>query len=519
MKEEKIFYLVKNIDDDLICEMLEYSPTDNVNGEICEAEPIIIPAIPDRVKGRSFRYPAAALVCLLAVGGAIFAFNFGKIISNDMNTSAESDGAIISADTTATKEAESNSPFLIGLNGNLDSISGMPILFSPTDPSEITHDNPRTDYTVEEASQLIGKMPNLTASSKLHIFAPKSIDHVSAFYRSHTDPLPFEEGLGNFISTFAYLFPGHEFDADCLFYSDGSSDIENNKYFNKVKDKYIELANGEEEMMFFIYSEQFSGKENKVNFVARSPFGNDISIVNKGEANRVAAGRDTALANELFVVADYFQYVKSCSPDSEEKVKLLDGEISVKDAVKFYEDYINNIPCAIKQSFTISVNKVDIHQVSDDLYCLSFITSPEYDGIPFAGTESYASGKIKARYNLDLGYGHMIRTDDVDGFYGTFKTYTAIDEVQYKDHVSLERALEIVSSKMSQPIKINTDSVFKVDSIQLVYVFDNNVGSGGFSESRYPVSPAWKIELYSKSDGLEYTCYVNALTESFEYLV
>lgn len=200
--------------------------------------------------------------------------------------------------------------------------------------------------------------------------------------------------------------------------------------------------------------------------------------------------RDTALADELFVAGDYFHYVKSCSPDSKEKVKLLDGEISVKDAVKFYENYINNIPCTIKQVITISVNKVDIYHVRGDLYCLSFVTSPKYDGIPFAGTESYASGKVKERYNLDLGYGHMIRTDDVDGFYGTFKTYTVIDEIQYKDYVSLERALEIVSEKMTQPIRINTDSIFKVDSVRLVYVFDNNVGSSGFSGSRYTVSPA-----------------------------
>lgn len=147
----------------------------------------------------------------------------------------------------------------------------------------------------------MAKTPNLIASDNLHAFAPKSIDHVSTFYRSHTDPLPFEEGLENFKSTFAYLFSGHEFDDDCLFYSGGSSDIEYKngengkstltKYFNKVKDKYDELASGEEEIMFYIYSEEFSGKENKVNYVARSPFGNDISIVNKGEANRIAAER------------------------------------------------------------------------------------------------------------------------------------------------------------------------------------------------------------------------------------
>lgn len=405
-----------------------------------------------------------------------------------------------------------------------EDISDMNILFSPSDSSQINHDNPRIDYTKEEAAELINKMPNLTASDKLHIYAPKSIDHVSTFYLGGIEPLPFEEGVENFKSAFSYLFPGHEFDYDCFFYNGGSSviefeyddkgnDIGYKKYFNKINDKYEQLASGEEEMMLFIYSEELTDKKDRVNLVARSPFGNDISIVNKGVANRIAAGNDTTKVDEQFSPGSYFKFVKDCDPDSEEKVKLLDGEISVKDAVAFYENYINNIPYYYGDpNCTVSVNLVEIYSVNKDLDCLFFITSPEYDSIPFGGVESYATGEIKQRNNLHMGLGHMISTNDVDGFYGAFKCEPVTEETQYKEHVSLERALEIISEEMTQHID------FKVESIRFVYCFNDSLNGYDFDDVKHPVYPSWKVELYNENDGLEYTCYVNALSEDYECL-
>ena len=402
-----------------------------------------------------------------------------------------------------------------------EDISDMNILFAPSDSAEINHDNPRIDYTQEEAAELINKMPNLTASNGIHVNAPKSIDHVSTFYLGGIEPLPVEEGIENFKEAFSYLFPGHEFDEECFFYNGGSSDSEYERdekgnttkvirYFNKIKDKYQQLVSGEEEMMLFIYNERFTDKKDKVNLVARSPFGNDISIVNKGVANRIAQNNEYAKVDEHFTPSSNFRFIKSCSPDSEEKVKLLNGEISVKDAAAFYEEYINNIPCYIDQFLTMSVNKVEIYEVNDKLNCLNFVTSPQYDSIPFGGVESFGTGEKSQRYYLHLGYGHMISTDDVDGFYGAFKMETVVDETQYKEHVSLERALEIVSEEMTGHID------FKVESVRFVYCFNESISGYNFSETREPVFPAWKMELYNENDGLEYTCYVNALSEDYK---
>ncbi len=425
------------------------------------------------------------------------------------------------SDFSETEEAEiPEMPFYRNTD-ELKDISDMNILFAPWDSAEINHDNPRIDYTQEEAAELINKMPNLTASDGIHVNAPKSIDHVSTFYLGGIEPLPVEEGIENFKEAFSYLFPGHEFDEECFYYNGGSSDIEYetdekgnitkiSRFFNKIKDKYQQLVSGEEEMMLFIYNEDFSDKKDKVNLVARSPFGNDISIVNKGVANRIAQNNDYTKVDELFYASSYFRFVKSCDPDSEEKVKLLNGEISVKDAAAFYEEYINNIPCYINQFFTMNVNKVDIYNVNDDLNCLYFTTSAKYNSIPFDGAESFATGERTQRTPKYLGYGHMISTDDVDGFYGAFKLDTVVDETQYKEHVSLKRALEIVSEEMTGHID------FKVESVRFVYCFNDSISGYNFSEVRRPTFPAWKMELYNENDGLEYTCYVNALSEDYK---
>lgn len=384
----------------------------------------------------------------------------------------------------------------------------------PANSGALNHDNPRVDYTSEEIAAIIDKMPNLKISDEL-FFAdvPKEIDHVSTFYCGTTAQLTPEESLDEFIEVFEYLFPNHEMDKDCLYYygifDDHSDDRLHLLYENNNYELYMK---GILENYYFYYSEEGKESESSVQASIRSPFGSDICMFNKGVCNKIAAnqnGRAEYYAYEHFLPAEYFEYVGDFCPDSGKTFPLIGGEISIKDAVDFFEEYIGDLPCRIDPYYSIHVNSVQVYKVREDLYCYYFVTSKSYDGIAF---DSVDSGNRGGRNNRDLGFGVVVKTDDVDHIYASFKTATVMEEEQFTDIIPFENAVKTVSEKMTD----YTD--FVVEFAKLVYCTGDNIsGSWQLGETKQPVFPAWKFLLFNPNDNVYYTCYVNALDGSFEY--
>lgn len=260
----------------------------------------------------------------------------------------------------------------------------------------------------------------------------------------------------------------------------------------------------------FYYDESETDKEDRVAATLRSPFGSDITTINKGAAQKIAyqMGLISSYGSDIFMPR-CFTYVGSYSPESEEKFKLLDKEISIKDAVVFFENYVEALPCSVESVYSVHVNDVQVYKINENLYCYNFTTSRIFDKIPF----DYAvSGSHGGRDNRDLGIGEMIKSDDVDFIYGTFKTATIMEEKQFLEIIPFEKAVEITSEKMTGYVD------FEVTSAMLVYCTNDDIsGSGRFGETRNPVFPAWKISLYNPTENCVYGCYVNALNGEFEY--
>lgn len=77
MKEEKLFDMVRNVDDELICEMLEYSP-DSAKGGEYEG---VLYSVPEKVrKIHYWKYPVTAAALLLVTAGMLFIFNSGSAL-------------------------------------------------------------------------------------------------------------------------------------------------------------------------------------------------------------------------------------------------------------------------------------------------------------------------------------------------------------------------------------------------------------------------------------------------------
>lgn len=103
MREDKLFNAVKWVDDDLICEMTEYSPklkhdSDSPGGyDVSEGVLYYVPE--GRRTRRLWKYPVTAAVVLAAAGGALFAVNYSGGILGNLGTVTGGEAAVTDAET------------------------------------------------------------------------------------------------------------------------------------------------------------------------------------------------------------------------------------------------------------------------------------------------------------------------------------------------------------------------------------------------------------------------------------
>lgn len=391
----------------------------------------------------------------------------------------------------------------------------------------IKHDNPRVDYTRDEAREIIERNSNLKVSNDyFYVSAPKMIDHLCEFTCGTSYQLPPEEELEEFKRVFKYLFPTHELDENCL-YAFAILDDEDPDEEDLFKTRFHSLKN-EDNMSAYLngtlgdptylrhlmYTEDKFPREESVSLYYRSPFGNDYCVFNKGVCNKFTAifnGDDKYYAYEQYRLNDpdfSFEFVGSYPPDSEETFMLLDKEISIKDAALFFENYIASIPVTEEPIFGIHVNNVDVYRLDKERYGFEFTNSRIYDGIHF---NFVWDGCNIDGLNRDMSYGVMVQSNDVDHIYATFNSYKAYDETRHTQFVSFEEAVTTVSEKMTNYVG------FEVTRAELLYRSKSNIGTGiNVGETLYPVYPSWKLTLQNPNDNLTYVAYINALTGEFQ---
>lgn len=413
-------------------------------------------------------------------------------------------------------------------NGN--GISGNSSENSDTINQTINHKNPRVDYTKEEVREIINNSGSFKASDEyFYASVPRSIDHVSEFYTGFSDPLPRQEALDEFCTVFEYLFPEKELNKECLYYyaelpgdpknttqslddlpltQEYYSSIHQQPIYNeKNYESYINGTLGDERAgSYFFYDEGKYPNENPVAIMMRSPFGNDLCAFNKGQAHKFLKNENEKyFVSVLFYPQNRMELIKTLPPDSEEKYKLSGKEISVKDAVKFFENYIASIPCANKNSaYGIHVNDVGVYKINDENYYLGFTCSRIHDGIHF----DYYDGKISVNTNEfpDLSQGGMACGDDVNDVYGTYRAQVIDKEsaIDYSEVVPFENAIKLAVDTITDYVD------FEVERAELIYTQDS--GNSKFGEAIDKVSPKWKFLLHNPNDDRYYAVYVDALT-------
>lgn len=191
-------------------------------------------------------------------------------------------------------------------------------------------------------------------------------------------------------------------------------------------------------------------------------------------------------------------------------VHLSDGEITIKDAVDFVEDYLNNdLPYEKNKEFIYEVAEVRVLDV-DGQDALGFCVRKQYKNIPFDYVDAVTSGEFNSTYWDDRGQLCMIETEEIDNIcglggdrYNVIKSTDKIEKI-----ISVDGALQAVSKE------IGDNSVYDVYGIELIYQFTED--SEDNTLAKYSGRIKWKITSRNQNDDKETLFYVDVESGAVE---
>lgn len=185
--------------------------------------------------------------------------------------------------------------------------------------------------------------------------------------------------------------------------------------------------------------------------------------------------------------------------NSTDKFELIDGEISVKDAVEFVDNYLATMNFS---PYELSARKkavaVSVLDIGNGKYGYNFITTPEYKNVLFDYYEMQGGDSVEhlendyddRRYDSMPGQIGMIETDKICNFAFPAYDQSITETANYTSIITLERAAEIVTEFYSQSMN------FDVKRVQVVYL-----------SSYDKAEPCWKFLM--ENNGWLYNTFVD----------
>ena len=404
-------------------------------------------------------------------------------------------------------------------------------------PEALKRQNEISYYTDDEVKTIIGENTKFNISEDFVSLVPKSVSYICSFERAAVNRQDTAEFYDDFKEMFAYLFPNEKFDDDYFFYcylpdDEEQSNMKEDEYpIKNVRKYYDDAISGKNVISYYFYSpySHFVEKNGSdyghfvenvssditcrnIFFEFGSPIGNYLSNVSKGVlAERYCKDNgeknDHFLENWEYSIRQNYKVIGNYDPDSTETFRLLDGkEISIADAVTFFENYINNAPCPKSPVYDMKVMSVMVQQFDTDKYFYTFTTTPTYGGIPFDWHRFNLSSD--SLYETTLCDGTMVVTDDIDGFYGYRRTGLITDEKVTEELLPFDKAISKIEQSLTEQVS------FDILSADLVYtpLKYNGPYDIPLEEQKRKTTPEWKAVLYNHNDNMVYICYVDADT-------
>lgn len=390
----------------------------------------------------------------------------------------------------------------------------------------------------DNVTDIVNSCSNLQASGELSVKLPSKQTQVYQYTADYNFTGDMNDYDKEFHEIFQYVFPGHSMNENYLLYSGGSSRQEYNdntgelvRDYNKVKDWKDNILSGKEGRVHYIYDETWNEDRRKwkqpVCLELGNPIGYGYGVINKGKTAVLndSGGENDDTQEKVYPSlngydpAEYLKYVASYPSDSIEKYPLKDREITVCDAVKFFEKYVNSIRGLGDKTAKTVVTGVDVYRVTDSIYGYNMMTTKEYEGIPF---DYMRAGEYEGRLGFDkysslISSAFMVESGNVDIIDGFYLKENAVKRKKLSKIISLESAVKCVSRQMTEHIK------FKVNKIELVYTQQFAKTKEGYINTEHSsakITPAWKITLENANDEMIYVCYMDAADgENYRYAV
>ena len=429
-----------------------------------------------------------------------------------------------------------------GINSNIESASNSTDNTDDDMPEALKRQNEINYYTVDEAKKMIRENTRFNISEDFVSLVPKSVSYICSFDKAAVNRQAPAEYYDDFKEMFAYLFPNEKFNDDYFFYyyiPNEELNMEEDEFPIKNFKKYYDDAVSEKNVISYYFYSPYSGFVEKVGsdyaildnrdssevtdrnifLEFGPPIGNYLSNVNKGVlaeyySKEKGEKNDYWLEVTGTVICEEYETVRSCTPDCTDKYRLLDGkEISVAEAVTFFENYMNDLPCPKNPVYDTKVTGVNVKKLGEDKYFFMFQITPTYAGVPLDWGRFRLTSESELRTTTGF-YGTMAVTDDIDSFVGYVRAGSITDEKVTDKLLPFDKAISKIEQSLTEQVS------FEVLSADLVYEQMTYYGPYDIplEEQKRETSPAWKVVIQNKNNNLVYTCYIDADTgDNFSY--
>lgn len=192
--------------------------------------------------------------------------------------------------------------------------------------------------------------------------------------------------------------------------------------------------------------------------------------------------------------------------------RLVDGEISIADAAKFAQNYIDEFDYTPYDDANMPkpvIYAVNVFDIGGGCYGYDFMTTYEYNGVLFdryeankgeRGMQGSANGYDKRNYGSWMGFADMIKTDEIHTFGSIWLGFDVIEAEPTTEIITVDSAADAVSNFFSGYM------IFNVTEVSMVWL-DTNEGGDAVDQEAYP---CWKFKMYS--NGEIYHTFVDVIT-------
>ena len=214
--------------------------------------------------------------------------------------------------------------------------------------------------------------------------------------------------------------------------------------------------------------------------------------------------------SNIDLVAVYYKNDESL----DDEYPLLNGQMSIREAISFVEDYFQHLyPYNIDSKVSEVVYKVEVFDIGKETYAFELALTRQFCGL--TADSGQTAGKMDREmhtYMKDTTRVIMVEKNNVDIRIGSGNGHCMecvgqpITEV-----ISMESALQLVSDS------IGMNSHYEVEEISMI--FRRKIINDTLYQQEYTGIPSWKIRCINKADGKETRFYIDLKTGRLDYYV